>query len=179
MDRFDRSRAGHATNPLSCSLLGLAQVRIGLGKRLAFHGYILADPPCADASWPSSDRGRIAAKSTEPRELDTSGRRDTGPARNLVSRSLPEVRRDQQVKFVGLLVLERLFRARVVGAHDAHGTEILHDVRVGCRIQAISNDAVPAACMKCALNADRHKRRLLSRPARTSRSVVWRVTCVR
>ena len=40
---LDRRRTGHAANPLPGCLRGVAQVRIGLGKRLAFHGSIIAD----------------------------------------------------------------------------------------------------------------------------------------
>ena len=40
---LDRRRTGHATNPLPGCLRDVAQVRIGLGKRLAFHAPIIAD----------------------------------------------------------------------------------------------------------------------------------------
>ena len=40
---LDRRRTGHAANPLPGCLRGVAQVRIGLGKRLAFHGCIIAE----------------------------------------------------------------------------------------------------------------------------------------
>lgn len=71
---FDRSRTGHATNPLSCSLLGVTQVRVGLGKRLAFHGYILADLPFADAPRALPAVARRAPQGLEPfhREIDSS-----------------------------------------------------------------------------------------------------------
>ena len=46
MHRFpglDRRRTPNAANPPPRRLLGIEKVRIGLGKRRAFHGYILAD----------------------------------------------------------------------------------------------------------------------------------------
>lgn len=40
---LDRRRTRDAANPPSRRLLGIEQVRVGLGKRLAFHDYIIAD----------------------------------------------------------------------------------------------------------------------------------------
>lgn len=40
---LDRRRTRDAANPPPRRLFGIEQVWIGLGKRLAFHGYIIAD----------------------------------------------------------------------------------------------------------------------------------------
>ena len=43
LPRFDCGRTGHATNDLPSRLFGIAQVRIGLVERLAFHASIVTD----------------------------------------------------------------------------------------------------------------------------------------
>ena len=40
---LDRCRTGHAANPLSGCLSGIAKVRIRIGERLAFHALIIAN----------------------------------------------------------------------------------------------------------------------------------------
>lgn len=86
LPRFDCGRTGHAANDLPSRLCGVAQVRIGLVERLAFHAPIVTEQvssPQQPGESPSfeadDDPTWILAQRSAHEEISRSGKWGKGP----------------------------------------------------------------------------------------------------